>query len=767
MTEHMPKVSILLTSFNHEKYICEAIDSVLNQTFTDFELIILDDGSSDNSWALINQYSDSRIKASHNEENKGFIEGINKTIIEIATGEYFAVHHSDDVWELDKLEKQVAYLDANPEIGAVFTWMKIIGEHDVKLTEDWCDQENKTRWQWLNQLFHEKNYLRPSSVLIRKQCYQDVGVYRYGLVQTSDAEMWSRVLIKFPIHVIQEKLTKQRRFSDKTITSNNRIEEVIRASNEWNVLRENYLSITNFEDIVAIFPSLERFRTPKGFDNKFLLAMVCLYECKQRNAWQLGLKWLFDLLNDKTRYKKIWELHSFTYLDFIRLTAEFDVYFVEGGKLIAEWDRMIAERDRMIAMRNASISEIYNSSSWKITRPLRNFAEFIRAQKPLIARFHKQPQLLSMPSPYKEKALHLGINHKILLVMHEFSRTGAPYAVLYLARALFSLYGVRPAVISPQDGPIREEFEREGFPTIVDPLLFSYSNYSSEACDFVEKFERVIVTSLGSFDFIRYFRGIAKHLTWWIHETDMGFTWVASMGADLPLLFAACESIWLGSPLCFPLALQYALQDKVHLLLYGCADTVVPHRPHISGKIVFSIVGSVERRKGQDVFLDAIERLPDEIRNKAIFRIIGSPLSNDESAIFYLKMRAKAALISYVECFNNMPSDRLQEFYAETNVLVSASRDDPMSIVITQGLMFSKVCLCSSAIGHAQLLEDGKDGLIFTNESAEELSEKMAWIIQNPSELSAIGIAGRAVYEKYFLMSEFINNVRYLIQDRQ
>jgi glycosyltransferase involved in cell wall biosynthesis len=379
----------------------------------------------------------------------------------------------------------------------------------------------------------------------------------------------------------------------------------------------------------------------------------------------------------------------------------------------------------------------------------------------------KQSQFLSTASesPYKVEALYSGINPKILLVVHDFSRTGAPYAVLYLARALFTLHGVQPAVISPKDGPLREEFEQEGFPTIVDPLLFNYRNYPPEACDFVASFERVIVTSIASVNFIRYFRGIGKRLTWWIHETDTGFSAAENMNGDLPLMFAASESIWLGSPLCLPLALRYASQDRLHLLLYGCPDTALPHRPNKTGKIVFSIVGTVDHRKGQDIFVDAIERLPDELRRKAVFRIIGSPVPSAPCVNYYKTVCAKAAHIAEAECIKNMPFDMLQEFYAETDVFVCASRDDPMPIVITQGLMYSKVCLCSSAIGQAQLLVDKKDGLIFTNESAEALSEKMAWILQNPIELAALGIAGRAIYEKYFLMSSFVKNVGDLIQD--
>lgn len=383
-------------------------------------------------------------------------------------------------------------------------------------------------------------------------------------------------------------------------------------------------------------------------------------------------------------------------------------------------------------------------------------------------RFAEQSRLFSnsSESPYKDEQPGYEIRPKILLVTHEFSRSGAPFAVLYLARSLFTLYGVNPVIIAPMDGPLREEFEREGYRTIIDPMLFSYDHYSQDVCDFVSGFDRIIVTSLASHGFIRHFRGIGKKLSWWIHETDAGFEAVVNMNADLPLLFAACESIWLGSPLCFPLALQYgASQDKLHLLLYGCPDTFLPHRLHKSGKQIFSIIGAVDYRKGQDIFIDAIKLLPDALRCKAIFRIIGSPILSRTGLAFYKEMHVRGDHIPEVEFIKNMPFDELQEFYAESNVFVSASRDDPMPIVITQGLMHSKVCICSSVIGQAQLLEDKKNSLIFINGSAEALSIKMAWIIQNPDELLALGTAGRAIYEKYFLMSSFATNLELLVHD--
>ena len=400
----MPKVSVILTSYDHDKYLREAIDSVLNQTFQDFELIIWDDASSDDSWQIIQSYSDSRIKAFQNPHNQGPVFGINKAISEIAIGEYIAVHHSDDVWELNKLEKQLDFLEANQNIGAVFTWVKIIDEQGNEQENDYFSQENKSRWEWLHQLFIGDNRLNHPSILIRKHCYQEIGLYRYSLAQTPDAEMWSRVLLKYPIHVIEERLTKHRLFTDNSNTSGVRVDVKIRVSNEWDILRENFLALTDFDDIVAIFPNLERYRNPAGYDNKFLLAMACLHECKQRNAWQLGLTWLFELVNSSAHYQKIAELYGFSYADLIKLTAEFDVYGIESvsfDDLQVEVENLRAGnawlKSQCTAWKNASIEHeqfikdleshaieqsvkinaLYTSHSWKITRPLRFFMRLL------------------------------------------------------------------------------------------------------------------------------------------------------------------------------------------------------------------------------------------------------------------------------------------------------------------------------------------------------------------------------------------------------
>lgn len=359
-----------------------------------------------------------------------------------------------------------------------------------------------------------------------------------------------------------------------------------------------------------------------------------------------------------------------------------------------------------------------------------------------------------------------GNGNKVLLVLHEFSRTGAPRAMLYLARALFHLSGFRPTVIAAVDGPIRQEFENEGFSTIVESLLFEASLERSRVTRFVASFDRVIVTPLASFAFIRNFRNVPKYLVWWIHEEENGFNYIAdNFASDLTDIFNSCDAVWLGSPLCTLPVSRYAAPEKIHLLLYGCNDIATVGENTHSRPVTFTLVGSVEPRKGQDIFLDAIEQLPAEIRQQAKFQIIGSPY-NDWSAAFHGKICIQASRFPEVECIPNVPFEELNKLYAETDVVVSASRADPMPISITQGLMFSKVCLCSSAIGHAGLLEDGVDSLVFPTESAGQLAEKISWLIQNAGKLAAIGTAGRKVYEKHFLMTSFIANVDKLFHDK-
>ncbi|MFC1979982.1 glycosyltransferase [Chloroflexota bacterium] len=114
----MPKVSVILLSYNHEKYLTKAIESILGQTFKDFELIVIDDFSKDASAKIINDYAqkDNRIRCLFHESNQGIAKSLNEGI-SISGGEYIAYADSDDIWEKERLEVGVEIMDRSPDVG--------------------------------------------------------------------------------------------------------------------------------------------------------------------------------------------------------------------------------------------------------------------------------------------------------------------------------------------------------------------------------------------------------------------------------------------------------------------------------------------------------------------------------------------------------------------------------------------------------------------------------------------------------------------------
>ena len=360
------KVSVILTSYNHAKYLKEAIDSVLNQTFSDLELIIWDDASTDESWQIISSYLDIRVRSFRNEVQKRGVWGLNKAISEIAGGEYIAIHHSDDIWEPQKLEKQVAFLDSHPEIGAVFSNALIITENG-KLLENSADayfkifeQPNRTRYEWLGHFFCQGNALCHPSVLIRKTSYGEGEPYRSGLGLLADLDLWVRVCLKQDIFIIPEKLVKYRVRANGTNASTDPNTRIRRPFEFLQVLN-NYKRIATPEELIRIFPIAEKYVKPEGCDLGFALGMAAL-ELKPYKVTELfGLNLLFEALNDPQRAQVIEKLYGFGNKDFVSLAVKHDIFSIQ----------LLAEQAARIEELSQKHSETMNSEEWKAVRLFR------------------------------------------------------------------------------------------------------------------------------------------------------------------------------------------------------------------------------------------------------------------------------------------------------------------------------------------------------------------------------------------------------------
>lgn len=208
-----PLVSVNMAVFNGEKYIKEAIDSILSQTYQNFELIIVDDGShSDQSIQIAKSYNDSRIKLIINDKNRGLAYTRNKAL-EISKGKYVAVLDCDDIALPTRIEEQVTFLELNTDYAMVGSWVINIDESG-KTKELWkLDlQDNLLK----TKLFFS-NYFAQSAVMIRKQAISKFS-YSEEHAPAEDYYLWSQIAYEYKVGNLQKALIKYRTHSENIST---------------------------------------------------------------------------------------------------------------------------------------------------------------------------------------------------------------------------------------------------------------------------------------------------------------------------------------------------------------------------------------------------------------------------------------------------------------------------------------------------------------------------------------------------------------------
>lgn len=209
-TQPCPKVSVLLPIYNtQEKHLREALESVLNQTFKDFELLIIND-SPDNTKLdeIVASYDDPRIRYMRNEVNMGISPTRNK-LLDYSRGEYIAVMDHDDICMPTRLEKQVAYLDEHPKVGVLGTQAQSIPSGKIPRTPEY-DIEIKLALMWGCVIIH------PSAMIRRKVLLRNAVRYEAHYSPAEDHAMWCRLIPHTRFHNLQEDLLVYRAHKGNT-----------------------------------------------------------------------------------------------------------------------------------------------------------------------------------------------------------------------------------------------------------------------------------------------------------------------------------------------------------------------------------------------------------------------------------------------------------------------------------------------------------------------------------------------------------------------
>jgi glycosyltransferase involved in cell wall biosynthesis len=280
-----PKVSVLMPVYKtKEEYLCEAIESILNQTFTDFEFLILDDCPEDDREAIVRSYHDPRIKYSKNKKNLGISQSRNK-LIDLARGEYLAVFDHDDISLPQRLEKEVRYLDEHPEIGVVSALNTNVPKGNIpkkpKFDED------------IRLALMDHCCISHSATMVRKSVLAENNIrYEEQFSPAEDFGLYCRLVGKTKFHNLQEVLIDYRQYECNT----SKLQAEKMTSATWKIRAMNrvsypelcaeYLSRATFTSKIRLFGVIPLLKITKKSEKAkiYLFDVIPLISIKNKTA---------------------------------------------------------------------------------------------------------------------------------------------------------------------------------------------------------------------------------------------------------------------------------------------------------------------------------------------------------------------------------------------------------------------------------------------------------------------------------------------------
>ncbi|WP_309732797.1 glycosyltransferase [Chamaesiphon sp. OTE_75_metabat_556] len=295
-----PSVSMIMLTYNHEKYISESIESVLNQTFRDFELIIINDGSIDRTDEIVKTFKDDRIKYIY-QENQGVSAATNQGIL-VAKGKYIALMSGDDVCYPQRLARQYQYLSEIDRKVVVFSWVDFINEDsqvfsgEPHIQENWFNRDNQSGAKIFRHFFERGNYVNAPTAFMEKSALVDSGLFNLSSIQAQDFHKWIELLGRgYEIFIIPEKLLKYR-VNGNTLSQSQSSKD--REGFEYEILVKDFFGHTSIKLFKEAFKDLVRNSSfSDGIEYELEKAFVYLNYTSPLFR-KTGTEKLFNLLQD-------------------------------------------------------------------------------------------------------------------------------------------------------------------------------------------------------------------------------------------------------------------------------------------------------------------------------------------------------------------------------------------------------------------------------------------------------------------------------------
>jgi glycosyltransferase involved in cell wall biosynthesis len=357
----------------------------------------------------------------------------------------------------------------------------------------------------------------------------------------------------------------------------------------------------------------------------------------------------------------------------------------------------------------------------------------------------------SQPSPD-------GSGPDVLLVSHDLSLSGAPIMLLQLCRQLMN-EGFFVTVICEKDGPARDMFLAAGAPVIIDSLLLRQHD---SFIRFARNFDHVVCNTIITWPVVRQISPLVDTL-WWIHEAEL----IVSMQyiPGFVETFSMVEKVIAPSE--YSLQFIHPYHPRAKKIYYGYPDIRVDSpqpasRSEHADKLTFTLVGSIEPRKGQDVLIQALSRLSPEVLRQVEICLAGRP--HDQAFTQQLQDNiASLSLVCDIRLIGETSHPESLDLIRRSDVIVCPSRDDPFPVVVVEALCLGKPCIVSTHTGFADLITHGDNGFVFSSGDCRVLAGIIEGIVQRRGRLAQMGGKARGLYEEYLTPEKFIRRWRSML----
>lgn len=331
---------------------------------------------------------------------------------------------------------------------------------------------------------------------------------------------------------------------------------------------------------------------------------------------------------------------------------------------------------------------------------------------------------------------------------------GTAIALFHMAKILKKL-GYSILFASMMDGPLRKRIEELEIPVIVDANL---QLATMRETAWLMEFKLILCNAINYYIFLSE-RDLGISMIWWLHDSAFFYD-----GVDREVIQRISgENLRVLSVGPVPeKALHQVLPEMpLEQFLYGVDDMTGEAVKTLSHeKVCFVTIGFIEKRKGQDILLQAVRLLEKEVRERAVFYLIGQ-----NTSLLATQIRDEIKQMAEMIMTGPVEREEIDKMLRNADVMICPSREDPMPTVAAEAMSYGVPCIVSDVTGTAAYINEGKDGLIFESEDPKMLARKIRWCVENRDKLEQMGKKARRIYEKYFSMEVFEKNVIEIVRE--